>query len=513
MKQGLGIVIALGVGLFGQASALAQPPTPPAASPPPPPAAPPAAADPAAPPAPPAVAQPDPNAPPPSPNPNAPPPPPPPGADQPAPDAPPPLTLPPYLTGNTTTPLMPPVLAPPPPPPPSGATQGPAPGPGAGADTGVTPKKMEPRVRWRGTNLNWNNSFTTTAVGLGRDNIGGEGEQFTTGLGLTVNYYLIEPKDEQGNKRGYSLRSAVGFGFDTEMTNSDSSTKRNETQLRDTTLAFVFSKSIWKSADEEWAISTNLNGTFSFPTSKASYGEGIYLGVSPRASAFLSFPVLGKNSKFMDSILLGVGMRYDHRFSQASVPTNSDISASVVRQDLQGNSRPNDVLSGRFIDANSLRPSAFIYFDENILGGQLQVFVGGGLNYRLTHGVGNGGTGVDCTDTVVTSTGPACPTHGDLAAPNYTLNTSFSAGLTFFPMVEWGINVGYDNVASNLSPKSQIQDPFYSSGAQFSAGILVSLDAIYERLTGPERDEPFIVFGNNRKTPKTLSPTAQSLFF
>ncbi|MDI1445044.1 hypothetical protein [Polyangium sp. 6x1] len=483
MKHRLGIVFALGVGLFGQASALAQP-------------APAAGAD-----------QADPSAPPPSPNPDAPPPPPPPGDPAGAPDAPPPVTLPPYLTGNTTTPLNPP-------PPPGQEPMLTVQPPGPGADAGVTPKKAPPRVRWRGTNLNWNNSVTTTALGLGRDNIGGENEEFVTGLGLTLNYYLLEPKLADGTSRGYSLRVAAGFGFDTELTNG-STKKLHETQLRDTSVAFVLSKPIWESADKEWSFATNFNATFTLPTSKNSYGSGIYLGVSPRATAFLNIPIRGKDASFLDSILLGVGVRYDHRFTRADVPTNPDIAAKNLEQNLAGFSRPNDVLGGRFLDTNSVRPSAFIFFDENIFGRQLQVFVAGGLNYRILNEAGGGGTGVDCTDQAVITTGPACVMHQDVEAPNYALSTAFSVGLTYFPMVEWGISLGYDNVASNLSPKSQIQDPFYSASAQFSAGILLSLDAIYERLTGPERDEPFIVFGSNKKTPKVpaLTPSQRELFF
>ncbi len=472
MKHRLGIVFALGVGLFGQASALAQQPAPP----PPPPSV-----------APPADGQADPNAPPPpppSPNPDAPPPPPPPGDPIAAPEPPPPVMLPPYLTGNTTTPLNPP----PPPPPPEGmATIAP---PGPGADSGVTPNTLPARVRWRGSNLNWGTNATTTALGIGRDNIGSEGEQVSMGFGLVLNYFILEGKLADGTSRGYSFRVQTAPGFDVELTNSDFTSTKREPLFRDLPLQAIFAKPLWKSADEEWGLSMAANGTVLLPTSKLSYDRGIYVTTSPRVSLFAQVPLRGKKAEFLKNVLIGGSVRWDHQFSRATVPTNPDIDRP--RQTLQGTAVRSDQLTGGSIDTNSLRTGAFLFFDEKLFGKTLWVFLSGGLQYSFLNQP-------QVSSCVEISTGCVDPTRVENpTTTRYT--TSFGLGVSYFPASEWGFSIDYSNGATQIGLDGKRRNPLYSPDATLGASLILSIDAIYERLTGPARDEPFIVFGSNKKT-------------
>jgi hypothetical protein len=408
------------------------------------------------------------------------------------PPAPPPVTLPPSQSGAATTPLDVP-----------GAAQTPTP-PGPGADAGVALGKAPARVRWRGTNISWNHAVTTQRIGIGADYNSDADEEYTQSLALALNYFLIERKDSGGKDRGYSLRLTSSVGFDVELTNSWTRT-RNEPLLRDIPLSLVFSKPLWHSADEEWGLTTALNGTIQFPTSKLSISRGVYLSTSPRASLFLQFPIRGKNAPFLKSALGGLSMRWDHRFARATVPTNPDIERP--RQTLLGSSFIDDIISPSPLDINTFRPSAFLFFDELVFGRHLWLSVAGGLNYRPTDGA------VGSTECYPAPTG--CGPIGRVDDPAaFSLNTAFSVGVTYFPMVEWGISLGYDNVSNQLGQNGKTQNPFYSPAAQFSANVVVSLDAIYERLTGPERDEPFIVFGKNqpRKAP-TAPPQGSGIMF
>ncbi|MDC3952552.1 hypothetical protein [Polyangium jinanense] len=464
MKHRLGIVFALGVGLFGQASALAQPAPAAAAD----------QADPAAPPPP-----------PPSPNPDAPPPPPPPGGPAGTPEAPPPVALPPYLTGNTTTPLNPP-----PPPPPPGGNSGTLAPPGPGADAGVTPKTAPARVRWRGTNLNWGTNATTTALGIGRDNIGSEGEQVSMGFGLVLNYFILEPKRADGTPRGYSFRVQTAPGFDVELTNSDFTTTKREPLFRDLPIQGIFSKPLWRSANEEWGLSMAVNGTVLLPTSKLSHDRGIYVTTSPRVSLFAQVPMRGKDADFLKNVLLGVSARWDHQFTRATVPTNPDIQRP--RQTLQGTVSMSDQLTGGSIDTNSLRTGAFLFFDEKLFGHTLWVFLSGGLQYSFLNQP-------QVSDCVQITTGCADP--GRVTSPTTTrYTTSFGVGVSYFPASEWGFSIDYGNANTQIGLDGKRRNPFYSPDATLSASLILSIDAIYERLTGPSRDDPFIVFGSNKKT-------------
>ena|GEM_PF-3997969 len=511
MKCRFGFVVAVGVGLFGQA-ALAQQPLPPP-PPPPPPAAPPSdkppteepPASPASPPdkpadaPPPSADQADPNAQPApkpaEPTPNAPPAPPTPGETTTAPPVPPPVTLPPYLTGGS----QPMAVIPPPAPTPSMATVPPPPGPGA--DAGVTPKKREAYLRWRGSGINWNHSVSATALGVGKDYISGSDQQYVQGFGATFNYFLIEPKDEHGNKRGYQLRVQSSVGFDVELTNSDSTTEKYEKQFRDIPLSFVYSKPLWKGKDDA-GISLNLNGTAIFPTSLNSRKQGVYLGVNPRAALFFNVPLRGKDAPFLKSVFVGVGTQYTHRFTAAETPTNPDFRR--IRQSTTGSMIVSDQLSGRSLDTNNFRVGGFAFFSEKLFGGDFWAVLSMGATYQFIHTFESDANGCD----VVILSGCATAQSND-DAPSVRVIGDFGIGINYFPNADWGIGLGYDNASNQLAPDGKWRNPFTSPNAQFNASLIVSVDSIVERLQGSVRDEPVIYFGRNKKTPSL--PQARTL--
>lgn len=495
MKHRFGFVIAVGVGLWGHASALAQQP---ALSPPP--APPPAApsdkpAD--TPPAPPADSvggQTDPNTPPApkalEPTPNAPPAPPPAGEATTTSPVPPPVTLPPYLTGGPS-----PITILPPVPPPITVTPPP---PGPGADAGVSPNRKPAYLRWRGTGINWGHSVSATALGIGSDYISGDDQQYVQTLSATVNYFLIEPKDAQGNRRGYQLRVQSSLGFDVELTNSDITTDKYEKQLRDIPVSFVMTKTLWQRPDSA-AVLLNLNGTFVLPTSPVSRGQGIYLGVNPRAALFFNVPLRGKDADYLKSVFIGVGSQYTHRFSEAETPTNPNLRR--LRQTTTGSMIVSDQLTGRSLDSNNFRGSAFAFFTEKLFGGDLWASVGVGATYQFVNTFGSEASGCD----VVITTGCAEAQH--LANPLAArVITDFGVSFSYFPTSDWGISVGYDNTAGQLGPDGKWRNPFHSPAAQFNASVTVSVDSIVERLQGNIREEPVIYFGQNKKRP-TLPQT------
>jgi hypothetical protein len=511
MKHRFGFVIAVGVGLFGQASALAQQPAPaPSAAPPaalpsdkPPtePAAPPSDKPTDTPPVPAGdsvAGQTDPNAQPapkaPEPTPNAPPAPPPAGASTTGPVVPPPVTLPPYLTGGPA-----PITVFPPVPPP--VTTAPPPPPGPGADAGVTPKKKPAYLRWRGSGINWNHGVSATALGVGNDYNSGDDQQYVQSLSATFNYFLIEPKDEQGNKRGYQLRVQSSLGFDVELTNSDSTKEKYEKQLRDIPISFVMTKTMWK-GEGDAAVLLNLNATGILPTSLVSRSQGIYFSANPRAALFFNVPLRGKDAPFLQSVFLGVGSAYTHRFSAAETPTNSDLRR--LRQTTTGSLLVSDQLTGRSLDSNNLRGSAFAFFSEKLFGGDLWASVGVGATYQFVNNFESPSNGCD----VVIMTG--CTTAQRLDNPlDARVVADFGVSFSYFPNADWGVSVGYDNVAGQLGPDGKWRNPFHSPNAQFSASLVVSVDSLVERLQGSIRAEPVIFFGSNKKVP-TLQQARQT---
>lgn len=513
MKHRLGFVIAFGVGLLSQATAFAQLPPAPTAppAPNPAPAAPPsdkpsgdAAAPPSDKPADSVAGQTDPNAQPApkpaEPVPNAPPAPPPAGAtptEQPG--APPPVTLPPYLTGGPAPiTILPPVG-------PQAVTTTPPPPPGPGADAGVNLKKRPAYLRWRGSGISWNHSVTATALGVGNDYISDDDQQYTQGLSGTFNYFLIEPKDEKGNKRGYNFRMQTSLGFDVELTNSDSTTDKYEKQLRDMPVSFVFNKTLF-SAPSGAAVLMNLNGTFILPLSPVSRGQGIYLSANPRAALFFNVPLRGKDASFLQSVFLGVGTAYTHRFAAAETPTNTSLRR--LRTGTSGSMIVSDQLTGRSIDSNNLRGSAFAFFSEKLFGGDLWASAGVGATYQFVNQFESAANGCD----VVIATG--CTQAQTLDNPlTARVIADFGVSFSYFPNADWGVSVGYDNVAGQLGPDGKWRNPFHSPNAQFNASLIISVDSIVEHLQGSHREEPVIFFGKNNKKPTFQQNAAMQNIF
>jgi len=90
----------------------------------------------------------------------------------------------------------------------------------------------------------------------------------------------------------------------------------------------------------------------------------------------------------------------------------------------------------------------------------------------------------------------------DQEAPDTRINAGFGASVSYFPTSEFGFDVSYSNNALQLGEDGQRRDIFYSPHATFSATLIVSVDAIYERIVGDPREDPVIIFGKNSPAPK-----------
>ena len=76
-------------------------------------------------------------------------------------------------------------------------------------------------------------------------------------------------------------------------------------------------------------------------------------------------------------------------------------------------------------------------------------------------------------------------------------------------MAEWGVNMSYAHVASQLATDGTRRNLFYGPSAQFSAGLVLSIDAIYESIRGPRRKNPFVLVAKNQKPAQRTAPAQQ----
>jgi hypothetical protein len=342
-------------------------------------------------------------------------------------------------------------------------------------------------VPWRGTAFGWSNDVTTTAVGVGRDNIGSEGESYSMGFGLTLNYFVVD-------EREFRLRVTTSLGVDTELTDGGTVTQR-EPQFRDLPLTLAASgRALTLAASEDgmWAFGFIPNYTTIFGTSPASQGRGVYATLSPRLLTYLNFPVLGADSPHLQSIFSGISVRYDRAITRATTPTNPDLN--IPRKDPSNITFLSDQLGGGRLGENSFRVGGFLFLQEQFGPVQLQIFGGPSWNMTFLNEF-------DTVPCVAIATG-CVEVAADPSAPNYRVNAGFAAGVSVYPSAEWGVDLSYSNNTLQLGEDGKRRDIFYSPDASFSATLIVSIDGIYEGLVGPRRDRPVVIFGKNAPNPQ-----------
>ncbi len=335
---------------------------------------------------------------------------------------------------------------------------------------------MQARVRWRGTAFVWSHDVTTSAVGVGSDFQSTSHQVYTQGYGLTLNYYFVDSDD-------LKLRVAVTPGMDVELTDSGMTTERHEPVVRDLPLTTVAIAPLYRKKGSLYATSALGNFTAVIPTSKYTRGQGNILTLSPRFTLLQSLPLAGKGASFLDSILVGAGVRYDALFSDANVGVSEDVAdipRQPLRRDPQSSFSSTDVLSGARVAPHTFRVSGFFMIGDEILSVPFNFAAGANYSSAQLADVGDATLELPTGDVEVESSGRRRrPSAG------------WSAALTLFPITELGLSLGYSN---NADLDSETPDFFYTPNASFNAALAVSLDAIYEGLTGPRREVPFILF-------------------
>lgn len=354
------------------------------------------------------------------------------------------------------------------------------------ADTAVEEEKEVEtrgpvRLPWRGTGFGWDHSATTAAVGVGGDYISDNFHQYTQTFSLGLNYFVVE-QDK------WSLAVSASPSVSVELTNSDSTTTQHEPWFNDLPVAAIYRRRLYANDELQLYTGMSLNGSVLLPTSPASYNAGTYFTTSPRLVVFQSIPILGKDAKHFQSFALGVSVRWDHRFGAADNAINPDLDRP--RMDARGSTFISDDLTFNRFAENSLRQGAFVFFSEDVVGTTLQFFASLGLNQNFLPALSD----------------PSCDVQlqtGCVDVKSQTAFTqygySFATGFTWFPMSEFGVYLNYANGGGQLGPDGQRRNVFYNPNAQFSTGIALGLDAIYENLTGWRRKDPFFLVAKDER--------------
>lgn len=362
----------------------------------------------------------------------------------------------------------------------------------------ATPSAAAPEgemLRWAGTRFDWYHGVTLATLGVheapsspglspDRSAYGPNDDFYAQSFTFSGGFFILERPPHQ-------LRASTAVNVQTELTNSDDTTKKRDPQLNDIPLRLTYTPTLASIGDggpikgaaalydptllgrgdyRTWGI---LSGSVGFPTSSRSQGIGRLLTTSLSAGARQQIKLLGSDAPGLTHAIFGVAGGWTHYFHKASTPVNSNVQ--TPRQ------------SGGFtpIVSDQLRPNALV---ENTLGVTATVVLSLYAGLQLESSLGWGRQipysfkGSPC-EVVLQVTGCVDLPETEPKARDYT---SFALDLSYLVIPELAVAFGYENTAQALKLNGRSRDPFFSSNSQFYAGISLSFDRFYQRFAEPE---------------------------
>lgn len=339
----------------------------------------------------------------------------------------------------------------------------------AETDEARKPKPEPTPLPWRGTTFTFNQAVTTTAIGIGRDNISTENDYYGLEWSLAPQYYLLDkPKDK--------IIVSADAGVAVELTNGNTLT-RNEPTFKDTSVALGYVRTLWASKDNEWSLSAGPKARVIFPTSRVGIAQGKYLTTTLGASVAQKIKLLGSKADGLNSLTITGGFTWAHLFSKAYTPTNGNLDRT--RQNAGGSSFDSDQLTFNSFDVDRLIPS--ITFDLPLYK-DLSLTTQFRLIGRFKHDfAGNGCEASTLTGCVEGEHNPD--------RVMYLTNSTFDVALTqsIYEVVD--IDIGYNNETLTLGEDGKARNVFYSPDAQFYMDIIANIDVIYAKASGREKFE------------------------
>jgi hypothetical protein len=344
-----------------------------------------------------------------------------------------------------------------------------------------TSKLGDERSDWRGSTFSWNNSATTQTLGVG-DDVQSEDPTYEMSFALAPRYYVWEDP----GKLPRTVSVAARIEAIREFTNSDTTTERGEWLLSNLLLAPQYSHAFYESRGYSTTLAFRAPAV-ALPTSKASRKNGTYFGLGGSLLATQDFPLLGADSALLSGLAVTGLAGYEHAFRRATTPTNPELERERMGPD--GETLSSDQLTGRaFIDDEvRLGFSTTLNLHERVRWSSLFEWHLA-WKYRF-----------EDNSSVALPTGTA-PVDGQEKPDNFGVVALFATEVAVLLADECSLELGYQNLSSQLGPDAQRRAMFYSPEARFSLSVVAHLDAIAGLVTG----------GGNARRAATASSTRSS---
>lgn len=363
------------------------------------------------------------------------------------------------------------------------------------------PRGLPARIPWRGTAISWSNDAAAGLIGVGDGFQSAAFQTYTQTFGASINYFVID-------QQNWSLALQTTPSFTTELTNSAATTRTSEPWFNDLPVNVVYRRLLYAEKDSAWATGLVLRARAFLPTSPASYNAGTYLRTQPAVVMWQSFPGIPEDvAPILNSWVVGAVANWTHRFGNSTTGINNDLNVQRIGTNGTSSVNAGDAaldqnlqLTGARITENTLGQAVFLFLSQPIGPTLLQVSTGFSFSQQFNRPFAEL---EECPPTVLTCTSDATldPSNPDARDNLFAYGFFFSG--SFFPIPELGINLGYASVGNQLREGGTRENVFYQErNATFSAGLALSVDAIYEALTGPRRLNPFILVAQKKKNDK-----------
>lgn len=317
------------------------------------------------------------------------------------------------------------------------------------------------------TRFDWTNTAAASIFGIGKDQIGSDGQAYSMDFQFRARYSPIADSSKR-----FFMQAVIGWGA--ELTNSDSSAKRNEWLFRDMSVGIGYQHKVYKSSDGSISFTPLISANYILPTSKASMGSGRYGTLSLTGGFMTALPLIPKSDWFSDVFIIAIG-GWSHLFSKCYTACNDTIAIQRPRLGPDGTAGSSDQLSGGSLAANNARflVAAYptIYKDLNL-----------NLSFDLLLPFKREFGAVDCVQTLT-----GCASL-DKSVTRLNPTTTFDVGFSYTLFNMTRIDVGYQNSTSQLAENAGKRvSLFYGVDAAFYTNVSVFIDSILDKtlnLTG-----------------------------
>lgn len=353
-------------------------------------------------------------------------------------------------------------------------------------DTGKKDEKPAAEKKpliWRGTSLILDQSTNPETVGIGADR--------QTDNPVYQLWISFRPRVVLYQDKLQSFNVNLRMDYYKELTNSDDTTKYRQDVFGDIWVNAPYSRQIHKG--ESVTTSVSVGPRVLIPTSLESRARNVIVTAGLSVGLANNFK-LRKDSEVFGSARANVSLAYTHPFTKYNVATD-DIAGDRQRRttgdstnapSVDARSGKNNQLSGGLLVEHQM----LTVFDTGVqitpkLGLTLDMIFISQWKYRPD--------AFNNCDSLVVQTGSTGCIQSSAAnqdPPRYNLLTWFLIGPDYQLTPELNLSAGYYHVTNSIGPDGTRRNVFYTpDSSRVYLSATVSLDSLYERLTGKDEDE------------------------